>query len=153
MVDKIGLKDFVTQVMEVLPQVIRGFLRTQANALSRGQISPPQYFVLDAIDRQGALKMSELAAELSVSLPAMSGLVNRLYKMKLVKRIYPEKDRRVIKIDISLRGKNILKTIRAQREAGFQKIFRQLSQKDRAEYLRIITKMRDILNKDITGQE
>ncbi len=151
MAQKPDLKEFVAQVMEMLPQVIRGFLRTQANALSRGQITPAQYFVLDAIDRQGALRMSELAAELSVSLPAMSGLVERLYKMKMVKRIYSEKDRRVIKIDLSIRGKNILNTIRSQRAAGFQKIFSKLSQKDRADYLRIITKMRDILNKDIPG--
>ncbi len=152
MADKAALKNFVAQVMEVLPQVLRGFLRTQGNALILGQISPSQYFVLDAVDRQGALKMSELAAELSVSLPAMSGLVDRLYKMKLVKRVYPEKDRRVIRINISPRGENILKTIRVRREAGFRKIFGQLSRKDRMEYLRIITKMRDILNKDITGQ-
>ena len=152
MANNAALKNFVAQVMEVLPQVIRGFLRTQGNALSLGQLSPPQYFVLESIEKQGALKMSELAAELVVSLPAMSGLVDRLYKMKLVKRIYPEKDRRVIRIDITLRGKNILKTIRAQREAGFRKIFGQLSQKDRMAYLSIITKVRDILNKDVTGR-
>ncbi|MCG2710901.1 MAG: MarR family transcriptional regulator [Candidatus Omnitrophica bacterium] len=152
MADKAALKNFVTRVMEVLPQVIRGFLRTQGNALSRGQISPAQYFALDAVDRQEALKMGELAAELSVSLPAMSGLVERLCKIKLVKRVYPEKDRRVIKIAISPRGKNILERIRVQREIGFEKIFSQLPQKDRMDYLRIIIKVRDILNKDIKDQ-
>ncbi len=152
MTDNADLKKFVVQVVDVLPQVIRGFLRTQGNALSRGQITLAQYFVLDAVDRQGALRMGELAAELAVSLPAMSGMVNRMYKMKLVKRIFPEKDRRIIKIDLTAGGKNILKTIREQRQAGYRKIFGKLSQKDRQEYLRIITKMRDILNEQLSKQ-
>ena len=141
------LKAFIEQVVVILPQVIRGMLRMQSNALVQGKITPAQYFVLDAINAQGALSMGQLAAELSVSLPAMSGIVNRLFNLKLVKRIYPVKDRRIIKIDITPRAKNLVKTIYAQRREAFEKVFGQLSGQDRAQYLHVVNKMHNILYK------
>ncbi|MFH1094105.1 MAG: MarR family transcriptional regulator [Candidatus Omnitrophota bacterium] len=146
-----SLKDFARKVMEVLPLVMRGFLRTQTDALAKGKISAPQYLVLDLIVKQGAMKMTRLADELAVSLPAMSGLVDRLYKIKLIKRIYPEKDRRVITIDVTPKGKNIVHVLQIQREKKFQEIFEQLDEKDRKDYLRVIMKIKEILSNSKTN--
>lgn len=143
---------FSRRLMEVMPQVMRGFLRTQTDALTKGQITAPQYLVLDMIAVAGPMKMTDIARELSVSLPALSGLVNRMYKMKLVKRMYPEKDRRVIRIDITIKGRNLVILIASQRRKMFEKIFSELTERDRGEYLRIILKIREILYKKNRSQ-
>ena len=143
------ITSFAGKIIEIWPQVMRGFMRAQTDALAQGKITEPQYFVLDLIVTRGSIKMSKLAAALCVSLPAMSGLINRLHKMKLVKRVYPEKDRRVIRIEITTGGRNVVNTITVQRMAGIKKIFSQLPKQDRKEYLRIVTKIKNILYKNI----
>lgn len=149
--DRLPVKVFARKVMQVLPLVIRGFLRTQTDALAKGKISAPQYLVLDIIVKQGPLQMTQLADELAVSSPAMSGLVNRLYKIKLIKRIYPKKDRRVITIDVTLKGRQTVDVLQVQREKKFQEIFEQLAEKDRKDYLRVLIKIKDILYQNKTN--
>jgi len=143
--------DFSLRLVKIMPQVMRGFLRTQTDALAKGQITAPQYFVLDMIVSSGPMKMTDLARELSVSLPAISGLVGRMCRMKLVKRLYPEKDRRVIRVEVTAKGKNLVKLITSQRQKMFENIFASLSERDRSEYLRIILKIRNVLNRGKQG--
>ena len=137
---------FVRKLMDVFPEVMRGIIRRQTDALSRGKITAPQYLVLDLLFCSAPAKTTSLAEEMGVSLPAMSGLVDRLYKMKLVRRSNCQADRRIIWIDITAKGREIVQSVRSQREKALSNVFGKLSQADREEYLRIITKMREILN-------
>lgn len=144
---KLSAAQFSKELVSVLPQVMRGVLARQSDALTRGKVTAPQFLVLDFIYNKGPVKMSVLARALAVSLPAMSGLVNRLHKMKMVLRLYEEQDRRIIKIQLTTKGTEIVKTFRIQREKILAEIFGQLAEKDRRDYLRIILKVKDILYK------
>ena len=136
---------FVESMMQVLPQVVRGIMRRETHALAKGQVTAPQFFVLAVICCQGAQNMSALAEELRVSLPAMTGLINRLCKMKVVKRIYKETDRRVILIDITSKGKRLIEAVHQQKRKSIIDLFGQLPKKDREDYLRILKKIKNIL--------
>lgn len=143
----INLQDFSKKMTTLLPNVIRGFLRKQTDELAKGKISIPQYLVLDFIFSNGVQKMSRLAKEMAVSLPAMSGLIERLHRLGLVKRMYDSKDRRVIKITLTVKGQGVVIKIRTQREKIISKIFGQIAAEERKEYLRILTKVHDVLYK------
>lgn len=138
--------DFSRQLVNIFPAVMRGVLRRQTDALTKGKLTAPQFFVLDFIFTNGPAKMTRLAKEFSVSLPAMSGLVERLCRMKLTSRNYDPRDRRIINITLSAAGKKIVANFRQQRESIIAEIFGQLPEKDRREYLRIILKIKDILD-------
>jgi len=147
MSEYISVNEFARRLVDVFPQVMRGVMRRQTDALTKGQITAPQFLVLDLIYRLGPQKMGVLAETLSVSLPAASGLVDRLHKLGLVERVYEEKDRRIIRIELKPRGKSVVKTFRLQREKIIAEIFGQLSENDRNDYLRILIKIKDIINK------
>lgn len=140
-----SLQSFAARMTEVLPQVMRGFLRMQSDDLARGKLSVPQFLVLDLLYLEGRLKMTRLAREIRVSLPAMSGLVDRLFKMGLVSRLFDESDRRIIKIGLTQKAKNIINNIHEQRENSIMRIFEKLEESEREEYLRILKKIRSIL--------
>jgi DNA-binding MarR family transcriptional regulator len=138
---------FAKEMNNILPAVIRGFLRQMANELTRGKITIPQYLTLDLIYNHGPRKMSWLAKEMSVSLPAMSGLISRLYRLGFIKRIYDDRDRRVIRIDLAHKGRSALEKIRSQRQQAIARVFGKISQRERQEYLRILTKIYYILTR------
>lgn len=142
-----SLDRYIEEVIQVLPQVIRWFHVHRANALTKAQLNPAQFFVLDIIYDLGMQKMSQLSKQLTVSLPAVTRIVDKLYAEKMVDRIYGKKDRRVIEINITAKGKKIVEEFRKQRKQALRDIFSRLCEKDRRDYLRILCKLNDMTSK------
>jgi DNA-binding MarR family transcriptional regulator len=139
-----SIESYVDQISHILPKVLRWFHVSRADALTKVQLNPAQFFVLEFIEHNGPQNMSELARNLSVSLPAMTKTVDKLHADKMVERVHIREDRRVIKINITTKGKKIVHGFKKQRKQAMFEIVAQLSQKDREDYLRIITKIYEI---------
>lgn len=128
-----------------MPHLLRGMFKKRMDALGKGYITLPQYLSLELIDSCGTLKMKEIAKELNVSLPAATGMIDRLYRLGLVKREFEPRDRRVVKIVLTAGGRRVLNDIRRKRRKAIEEVFSNLSQKERQVYLKILKKIRDIL--------
>lgn len=140
-------KNFAKELTVLLPLLMRGILKRQSDEIAQGKITMPQYLVLDLIETRGALKMSEIAAVMSVSLPAMTGIVDRLHQTAMIERCYDPKDRRLIRINLSVKGRKMVHKIRKQREDTISDVFGQLTEQERRSYLKIIKKVVDVLYK------
>ncbi|HAJ57230.1 MAG TPA: hypothetical protein DCL35_05615 [Candidatus Omnitrophica bacterium] len=145
----LNLKSFSGEMIRIMPSVIRGMLKKQTDEIARGHITMPQYLVLDLIDKSGPLKMTQIAREMDASLPAMSGIVERLHILKMVERFYDRRDRRIVKIGLTVKGKKVVKKITHQREKMVESVFGRLTEKERQAYLKIFKKVRDILYEKI----
>ena len=67
-------------------------------------ITPPQFEVLVLLWAEDGLLLSELGRKLSRDGPTITGVVDRMEKKQLVKRTRDERDRRAIKIVLTLKG-------------------------------------------------
>ncbi len=140
-----SIEDYSQEMVEVLPRVMRGVMRWRSDALLSGKITPPQFLALNLIFETGPLRMTDVAADLKVSLPAVSGMVERLCRLGLVRRQPGETDRRIIRVELTLKGRELIKKARSQREETFSRIFRRLSEEDRKSYLRIMRRIKEML--------
>jgi len=136
---------FGRQMVELLPKLIRGFARYESNYLSRGKITLPQLWVLEYLSRKKGCPMNELAQFLSVSRPATTGLVDRLIAQGLVHREGDRQDRRVVRVEISAKGRRIVSHIWEQKRRMIVNVFGQISPVDRAQYLAILERVVKIL--------
>ncbi len=136
-----SLETFADKVLEAMPLIARGMLRKQADVLTRGEVTIPQYATLDLIEKNGQLKMHEIASELNISLPAATGLVSRLVKMGFVKRCYDQTDRRIINIELTKEGKQVVSQISQKRKEMVTELFGKLSEPERKKYLEILQKL------------
>ncbi|MDP2937658.1 MAG: MarR family transcriptional regulator [Candidatus Omnitrophota bacterium] len=143
-----SLLEFGEKINEILPVVIQGFTRRQANALYKGQITLPQLFILDLLNRQGESKMTDMAHFMQVTTAAMTGIVERLVRDGYVVRVYDPEDRRIIKIKLTGKGNALVKKINQQRLKMFIEIFGSISEVDRQDYLRILMQIRDVLARE-----
>ena len=107
----------------------------------QGKITFPQHIALEILSHQNQMKMKAIAKDLRVSLPAASGIINRLVAVKMVERIYSQKDRRVIFIALTPKGRLTLQRIRATRRRVIEEIFSVLDQREREAYLGILRKI------------
>lgn len=136
------LEAFIEEVSQIMPRVLQGIFRRQkTDLLSRGEISLPQFMLMLVLYRKGFMKMKDIAHQLNVSLPATTGMVNRMVRDGRVRRIPDEKDRRVVYIGITARGKQVVNTVRTQRKRLFAEVFSNISQTERMQYLKVLRKV------------
>ena len=91
-----NIQEFARQVIELSPQIIRGFKQYENNYLTRGQITLPQFLVLGYLERNGKSKMNDLSRHFKISPPATTGLIDRLIHQGLVARKDDAIDRRIV---------------------------------------------------------
>src|SRR4051812_7087452 len=72
-------------------------------------------------------QVSDLAAVFSVSVPSMSRAVDALVKKRLATRVEDPADRRVRRVQITARGKELVETLVAVRQSGFEAFASTLS--------------------------
>ena len=141
------IERFGKRMIELLPQLIRGFARYESNALSQGKITLPQLWALEYLSRHKDSSMHETARFLGISRPAATGLIDRLIAQGCVRREGDTRDRRVIRVDITAKGKRILTHIWEQKRRMVVKVFGEISPRSRAQYLGTLERVVDILTK------
>ncbi len=147
----ISITDFSRQMQQLMPAIMRDFARLQSNEIYKGQVTLPQLLILGFLDTEGPQKMKTLAEFMKVSTAAMTGTVQRLVLQGYVQRDYDKSDRRIIKIEITPKGVGLLKRINEKRVQVVNKVFGQISEDDRADYLRVMAKVKEILEKEEQG--
>ena len=65
-------------------------------------------------------QVGDLAAVFSVSVPSMSRAVDALVKKRLATRVEDRDDRRVRRVQVTARGKELVETLVAVRQSGFE---------------------------------
>jgi DNA-binding MarR family transcriptional regulator len=73
------------------------------------------------------LQVSDLAEHFGVSVPSMSRAVDALVKEKLVTRVEDPSDRRVRRVAITTKGKQLVETLLVVRQAGLEAFAESLS--------------------------
>ena len=139
------LHTFCSELMELMPQLMRGFIRYEHDSLQRGTITPVQFWALDYLYNKGALPMSDFAHYLGITKPSATALINRLITQKLVVRQHDANDRRIVRIALTAQGKKLTASIKQQRYHALRSIFGKIEQRDRSEYLRIIKEVVRVL--------
>jgi len=142
-----SLSDFSEEVASLIPKLVRGMYKRQTDVLGKGKITIPQYVCMDLIGTRGPVMMKEIAVALDISLPAATGLVERLYITGFVKRIFEPTDRRIIRIVLTDKGKKAVKEVKEKRKTIIKDVFSHLSENEREQYLKILRKVVNWLNK------
>ena len=138
---RLSLEAFVDREMELLPQLVRGMTRHENNYLSKGVITLPHVWVLRYLTQQPECPMRELAGFMKMGLSSVTGMVDRLVKQGLAGRRRTEKDRRLVFVDITARGRKVLSDILGQRRKTALRLFESLTAEERMIYLSILEKL------------
>lgn len=142
------VQSFASRMVELLPQMLREIARRESNYFSRGKISVPQLSVLGHLSRRGDCPMHELARVLGVTRPAATGLVDRLIAQGLASRHGDPRDRRVIRVNLTPKGRKVYSTIWEQKKRVITQVFGRLPAADRAHYLATLEKVVRILSRE-----
>ena len=137
--------EFADKLHEIMPVIIKEFVRRQEKELYKGKITITQFLILDFLHRRKESKMKTLADFMGVSTAAMTGMVDRLIRHAYVTRKFDPRDRRIIKIQLNSKGSELVEKISQKRRQMIVKIFGKISSQERADYLRILQRIYEVL--------
>lgn len=132
----------------LLPQLMRGFARRESNPLSRGKITLPQLWALEYIADHPGCPTNELARFLKISRPAATGLTDRLVAQKWVRRVDDAYDRRMIRLEITAKGRQLFQSVWNEKKKQLMRVFGHLSAQERGRYIATLEKVAEILSRE-----
>lgn len=145
---QLTLPEFSDKVSEIMPAIMREFIKQQSGMFYKTRMTVPQSIVLEILHRNGETRMTDLANFMNVTTAAMTGIVSRIVRDGYCLRISDPEDRRTIKIRLTPKGERIVKTISEDRKKVTMKIFGMISQKEREEYLGILMHIKEHLKQE-----
>ena len=92
--------------------------------------------------------MTEIARFMHVSTAAMTGIVERIKRCNYVQRVYEPSDRRIIKVRLTYKGRELVKKVNRQRRNMIVDIFAKISQREREQYLNILMRILNIMTEE-----
>ncbi|NOX96651.1 MAG: MarR family transcriptional regulator [Nitrospirae bacterium] len=140
MLDDAVRKD-ARKIQDSLEKVHRRLFSRILGELNKNKISIAQYNLLSVLADEGVCKMSRVAGCLYVTTSAVTAMTDRLVKKKMVRRRRSRRDRRIVEIEITDEGKDIVVKIRRQIEDFYIPILESLGRKKSGALVKLQEKM------------
>ncbi len=141
----VSLNDFADKFVKLVPQIARKTIRREAGELASGHITLPQFLILNILEEDDELRMTDIARTLGVSTAAATGIVERMVKSGYAQRKYDAADRRIIKIKLNPKGRELVQRINKQKKQNIVEIFGKLSSADRENFLKILIRIQEVV--------
>ena len=135
-----NIDKYFSRLEEVFLELVRALHSELANQMVSG-ITGSQFFVLKKINEKGRMTVSEVAEELGVSLSAITALVNRLVNNSMVVRTRDQTDRRLVWLEATEQGADVVRRCVEGRKKVAEKYFGQLPEKDMEKLIEIYEKV------------
>jgi DNA-binding MarR family transcriptional regulator len=110
---------------------------------SRG-LTMSQLRLMAALLQSGSLTVGELAEELSVRPPTVTGLTDRLIKQDLIERSSDPADRRVVRVDLTEEGRRVLAEIEVVGRTYMAEVLKRMGHEKANEFVRVLTGFTDV---------
>jgi DNA-binding MarR family transcriptional regulator len=134
--------NIVDQIMDQLAPLIARQRKALVQAGCYRQVSSTHLHVLYMLVSRGAMPMSRLADQLQVSLPNVTGIIERMVEKGLVERARPDDDRRVVQVRITDAGRAMLDQIDTVKRQEMANVICRLTPEQQDRALRAFTDMR-----------
>ena len=140
------LERFSERVMQLMSRLAFYMVAHESNYLSRGFITVPQLLALCRLAELKGCTMHELARAIGMKASTATGLVDRMEKHGLVRRLGSSTDRRVVLVSITSKGRRVMAQLDAEKRKFTMKMFAQISGNERMAYLGIMEKIAAMLS-------
>jgi DNA-binding MarR family transcriptional regulator len=109
MVSQISRNVAIYDTMQSLRRIFKALQNFSHEVSTKFGITGPQLWVLKTIFQNGSLPLGELSKKMYMHPSTITGVIDRLEKKGYVSRDRDRKDRRVIKVQLTPKGKRLVK--------------------------------------------
>jgi len=126
---------------QLMAKLHRSLRRNYDRQLKSFGLTPCQFEVLLTLWSEDGIVLGELRKRVSRDGPTITGVVDRMEKKMLVKRMRDSHDRRVVKVHLTSKGENLKEHLSRTKKLVIEKITRSLSLKEMNSLVVLMEKM------------
>lgn len=128
--------------------------RSIAEELSKEGLTPPQFGLLRAVAKRGAMPLNRISQEMLVTPPNITGLVDRLEAKHLVRRVANKEDRRATIIELTSEGKRLQENVAKRYNDFMKQALSEFTHSEQATLRNLLLKLaEEILRKKKTARK
>ena len=131
----------LNQTDHLMGKLHRSLRRNYDRQLKNFGLTPCQFDVLLSLWGEDGIVLSELGRRVSRDSPTITGVVDRMEKKMLLKRTRDEGDRRVVKVVLTPKGKNMQDQLSTTKKRILEKITNNLSLQEIQQLVTLLEKM------------
>ncbi len=135
------------ETVEELAQELMRQLDLLSGSKVQEDISYGQYKVISVIHNQGPISVGNLGRYVGSAQSTTSEMVARLTKSGLVTKVRGPYDGRVVMVELTDQGRQLMKRRRKRVKEAYQNLFSKLSEEERESLVGALRKLNDILSK------
>jgi DNA-binding MarR family transcriptional regulator len=139
--------DTVDSIMQDLSYVLRiirkKFMKIDFEGANRG-ITHFDFAIMSMLDELGALPVSNIGERLLIPKPQMTHLLDRLMRLGVVERLPDTRDRRIIRVSLTRKGRSVLKEYREVIRNSLRKNLACLEAEELEQLSALLARLRDI---------
>ncbi len=109
MAKRVNRNVMILGIMQSLRRIFKAIQDYSQEVSSKFGVTGPQLWALHTISQNGKLSLGELSKKMYLHPSTISGVVDRLEKKAYVVRDRGQKDRRVVKVQLTPKGKRLVK--------------------------------------------
>ena len=136
------------QLLELFSSILRKLKKAWIKEIHG--INPSQYFILKTLRHSGPQKAVELAEILQLTPGAITGATDKLVSEGYAERKGAKEDRRVVYLEITERGKQLIESMFENQNKVTARFFEGLPDEDIQHLIRIYNKISDNLDRQST---
>ena len=134
-------------VIPLIDKSIRRKLLKPVQSAFNDDISPHHFLIMKVLEEAGTLHVTEIGEKLQIQRPQMTYLIDQLVGLGLVERETGTRDRRIINISLTDKGKSLLLEHDGLIRDAIKATLSSLTSEEVEELLASLTKLRDIFLK------
>lgn len=137
------LSEFADKINFLMKFIMKDFMRHHTQGYCNMKITMAQFYVMEHLMNSGGSTMSDVARLLNVTMPAITGIVDRLARGGYVVRMRDDSDRRIVKIALTSKGSDAVRKMVRHRKDMTMGLFGLISQPERMRYLKILSHLKE----------
>ncbi len=141
--------DSISKIIDLTRNFNKSTRHKFHHSIQESGFTLPQLSVISMLEKHGEQKVSELSLKMGLSDSTVSGILDRLEQKDIIKRERTKNDRRVVKISLTGKSKELCNDFRKKREEFFTQLLKSLSEQE----IKDIIKGLEILNHALAKEE
>jgi DNA-binding MarR family transcriptional regulator len=142
---------FYSQVERLLYNLIKNYEECNRVCVSQLGVTTSQAYTLLALPARQSLTMNELSDAMGLAGSTMTRMVDQLVTKALVRREPDEDDRRVVRVALTPRGKEVRSTLRQLLDTFFGQALDRIPAEEHASILHSLERLNRAISESVTA--
>lgn len=132
---------YETQVSGLAGAIHRELSNKLVKMFSGSKLAISHIVILELLNEKKSSNMSDLSKSLSLTMSAATAVIDKMVEFGLVKREHSAKDRRIVDVSLTKKGKDAAGKVIKNRHDMIKEVFSVISKQEKKQYLGLLKKI------------